>query len=1143
MTRLSSKQRTPSVSTSGSSTPPSSATTPSTPPSPASLAGPNVLNQLRAQDKLALTTTGTPATHALRLGQKNGKVTEIPSPNYYFDDTGAVRPGLDKLVETVMLRAPEKQLQLDAQMKKMHADYGMSFARYLPDHTKEFFEVPVHGAVVPVTAGYAEALAKSSEPVMRALRGLLQKTFSVPREQWSAETLGLGSLPKADADQVIDTLKATIYFEPKLIAPQMKDYPFLTVVGFDFAVSDPTNATDPRCFEFNSGTPSGFANIALEKEWLRRVDPDQYAAIKDRLTDDRSFQVLRSAIDSNAQKWTGRADGISVTVGPGPGNGAHPDVAAIATYSGMPLVGASDLYMGDDGWVRLRSSGTPEQDPVVTGIYGRAEDTFFMQSNEAGIPARTPDLEESNVALSKKLGVHLEPGVMYSFVKNKNGEVVNVNVDKHGKPKLLPLFDAIGPNPNHPEPEVPFAHQLRQRMPVLEPSRGAFVDAIVGKKLYFSGLMGRVVDDKRIFENLAEHLAPQHLREGETSIARPPKTLKSDAEYQAFYDCDVAELGNYVVKEPNKSGGDGIYLMVNLDAARRQEIVAAVKARPGDFIVQEFAKMAVMTTPEADANGEVKWGSAMNDWRYFSVMDGEGNVDPTASAFLGRAAQPFSASTNTSQGASYFVGVVLEDEKNAVARPAEASILPARQSFTAVPESKAKLARELMNQVNLLTEWTAPSGIGLDPKAKLGSFVADTYLRPIMDVLGVEYSPLMAALRGHDEGKVTREELHQELFSFRLGLYDDADYPGAAKLKLEIDRNLSAWAPPLAELQPLDHAEELARRAEARTHFDIKRFDKPELTRASLDGSEQIQKYETGVYTRVDDPIAQAFKTELESMGGELRLTQNLKSPDSSVDRDELKNWDDLPASAYFRVSGEGQPIIAIDLAQPRALAGLAHEMEHFRMWRDELQIALASPGAITPLEAALEANEATLTPDNRYEGERRAVQAELRIENRSGNLNSGVLRPTQEHQPGFVARFNYPHVESVRDALHREKWSKEPINPSQVSDQLQRAIINALRSRRVAHAHYAQVASPTNETKALKGYFKNVDLFDMIFDRGATFRFNSDGTSKRLQELFWNAFDEIVASGAQRGLLLDSSDLERFAMQKRAQAQAQQQQ
>ena len=102
----------------------------------------------------------------------------------------------------------------------------------------------------------------------------------------------------------------------------------------------------------------------------------------------------------------------------------------------------------------------------------------------------------------------LEPGIAYAFKYSESGEVVGVRTDKQGRPLLQEVFESI-------------------KKP------GSFLRAIKNRKLYYSGLGGRVVDDKRIFQAISQYLAPS-FQTSDEQIARPPATLDV-SEYDKFY--------------------------------------------------------------------------------------------------------------------------------------------------------------------------------------------------------------------------------------------------------------------------------------------------------------------------------------------------------------------------------------------------------------------------------------------------------------------------------------------------------------------------------------------------------------------------------------------------------------------------------
>ena len=467
------------------------------------------------------------ATHELRLRNDRGEV-RVPADNYFLDGVGNFRPEMAELAQVIWRRAPKHQAELNHALTEAHAAHEMSF-RVKDSETGNYdkiFKVPSYGTVVPLREAHFQKLVESTEPVMRALRQMLQAFYASPNP--TAKDLGIDHLPADEQARVLETMKSSLYFEPQLVGPAMKDYPFLSVAGFDAAVGN-LDAPQPVFFEYNLGTPSGISNNIQLLEILREKDPELFRTFERRLPKDETFGILRKAIESNAAAWTGKPQGISVVLGPGPYNGAHPDVASIAMFSGMPLVLPSDLYQDKNGEIRL-NTGVGQKHPVVTGIYGRMEESYFLSDPALGLPLRSPD--HDNVALSRQINEPLQPGVLDDAKEDEEGKALELRRDAQGRPKLQQVYESIGPDPSRPDAP-----------------RGSFLEAIKTRQLYYSGLGGRVVDDKRVFQAVSRFVAPAFARSAEAPIARPPRTLDLH-EYEELY--QRQNLENFVVKEPDK---------------------------------------------------------------------------------------------------------------------------------------------------------------------------------------------------------------------------------------------------------------------------------------------------------------------------------------------------------------------------------------------------------------------------------------------------------------------------------------------------------------------------------------------------------------------------------------------------------------
>ena len=900
---------------------------------------------------------------------------------------GAPRPWISDLAKVALSRSPMDQLAINELLTQRHDDLGMSF-KVKDEETGNYdkvFKVPCQGAPVPLRKTHFDGLVASTEPVMRALRHVMQCVYA--KKQPSAKELGIEHLPADEQKRLLDTIRESVYFEPELICPEMQDYPFLSVAGFDAAIGD---LEDPRpvFFEYNLGTPSGLSNNIQLLESLRENDPKMFAAISRYLPKDETYQILKQTMDDCAAAWTENDKGISVVIGPGYGNPAHPDIASIAMFSGMPLVSQTDLYVDAEGDVRLRRGVDAENDPVVTGIYGRMEESFFLQDSRKDLPIRDPHRTDADV-LSDELGVELEHGIAYAFVRDEDGKVIGIENDDTGKAREQKVYGGgMGPNPQDP----------------LAP-RGSFIDAIKNKKLYYSGLGGRCVDDKRVFQVVSDELAPKWVDQcvsdasffpEEDRIARPPRTYHPN-DYSKFYDSD--QLEEFAVKEPDKSGADGVSLMVNLTPEKRERIRNDVKEDPNRFIVQDFIRTPVMVAPELKEDGDARYRTTAGDWRVFVMFGPDGVARGGPNSLLLRIAGFDSAYSNTSCGGGYGCGAVLEEEPVATPKAKGDSVLPERVEIDALPASQRQHLRDFCQLLNLITEWTdVTAGAECPREPGFLTFLADVCHRRIMNILGPEHAPMMNLCRNYDRGELSQGELHEALLAWRLRMIDQPEYQTAGVGEI-LRAELARLSPRVKTSLETDH--EIVSRENLEQKFDLATWDKPVEIRRNVEAGAVYVTEETGVYQTVDDPYVTSVMDRLRAEGGEMRMVR--------VRARGATEHLTTHAGAAFRLDQRGRPIIDIDLTQPSAIAALAHEFQHFEDFlakKRELRTeGHGEADAIKMAEAAMNVPEALAAT------ERRALRAEMKAEaDPSSPFNRTVVRRPHEYtHPGFIARLCYP--------------------------------------------------------------------------------------------------------------------------------------
>lgn len=756
-------------------------------------------SDLFAKDRLAKVIDAK----ALKLQNPHGEIANLPASNFYAETP------FRELVDVILGRRADQQARIDEALTQEHARNGNTF-KMKNTETGAYdveFAPKVTGAVLPLEKDFYQQQVAATAPVMRSLRRLLQGIYTsgelIARYQAARENprlrqelvaalaqhLNINYLPKSEQARLIEIIANSIYLEPAMMDPVMARYPFLPVVGFDAAI-DTLQRVNAIFFEFNSGTPSGLSNNVQLLEILRKRDPKLYASFKDLMIEDRTFENLKAVIDSGAREFTGAKEGMSVMIGPGAFNGAHPDVAAISLFSGMPLVYASDLYVAGDGWLHL-NTGVASKHPRVTGIYSRAEESSLLSSEADGIGFVDPRFKD-NAEFGRSIGVELRNGVAYDFIFQGSSRV-DVVRDAQGRPKVLQHFlGVLGRDPAQPNtsPERNLAWLIRNR------------------RVYLSNLGGRVVDDKRIFEIVHRYLAPRELdgrRHDEsehppTPIAGPPRTLR-DSELGEFKE----NPERFVTKVPDESGGAGVFLGPIRSAEERAAMVREVFAdreraknehREPRLTVQQFVTSAVMNVPIQQGAGW-RWGTVVPDVRLFVFMDAKGNVSGGGSANLLRVAKHLSPSTNTSQGAGYGIAVILQPHSRAVKDPDE-SLLPKQKSLNIpVPASGRILLASFFEwfrevealakagEVNALRSPTNenPYNIGNHNPHMLWSPVQVLMQahREVIAIFGVEYSWLMSDLRDFQNGRKSLSQLRASLRGFRVSLiagkhfqYDDA---------------------------------------------------------------------------------------------------------------------------------------------------------------------------------------------------------------------------------------------------------------------------------------------------------------------------------------------------------------------------------
>lgn len=549
--------------------------------------------------------------------KKGDQLTHVETQNYLLDQSHQAIKELSKFYFSLPLEELNKRQQA---MTNAHCYHEMNFQ--IKDQSGQYSKVvatPFHG-FAPIEKQYLDETVSSTKDLLSATRKLLQNLFS--NKEISKESLGIDSLPEQEANELIQIIRENIYYEPELTHKSLSEYPFLAVVGFDCAVADLTSPHN-IFFEFNAGTPCGIEDQYQLFEHAKEIFPEVLDILDKYITPDQSHALLKQTIDECAISWTGKKEGISVILSPGPYNPAHPEIAAIAKRSGMPLVKIQDLYIDENGYVRLHTIN--EEHPIVTGIYNRKEESFLIYSEKYQIPLRSP-FTSQNQQLSKQYDIELKEGILYSYTYDESFNITGVDIDA-GKAKYQTLFEQISVAPKTGK-------------------KGDIVQALWEKKLYISNLGGRVFDDKRAFRIISEHLVKSQNK------ARPPGAISLDQL--------VERIDEAVIKAPDLSGGAGVIIGAQLSPAEKEIEIEKVKNTPHYYELQELAKLAVINSYSKE---EKKLIPLPIDWRLIISFGPDEIPRISTHSCLVRTAPFGSLKTNTSAGGGYALGFILNNEE------------------------------------------------------------------------------------------------------------------------------------------------------------------------------------------------------------------------------------------------------------------------------------------------------------------------------------------------------------------------------------------------------------------------------------------------------------------------------------------------
>jgi uncharacterized circularly permuted ATP-grasp superfamily protein len=569
--------------------------------------------------------------------------TKVDVANYLFSHgkKGLGHQHTENLVRHIMHQGAVKNYLQSRKLTQFLKQRDLTFSKLTSKGVYKIFTVPCTTSIVPLSKSLFNQIDASAKNFVFSLRLILQQIYSSRRPE---EAPFVKALPERVRKIFLNAIKTSPHYFPQLHHPVMKDYPFFDNVGLDLVlVADYQNqaqtwvdmATQGRSkeipelpfkiLELNAGSPSGASNNMNILEGIYGQDPELLKSLGLVMPNDH-FTRLHQTFKCLGEFWTGRTDGVQIILPPGGGNGASPEIHQLAAFSGLIYADPAQLYNDRENHIRLRT--ITGKDPIVTAIYSRINADSALFDPSKGILLRDPENGETLYLMD-----------ILKFDKDK-GKLCPI-VDPQGRPIPL-LSDYTVPN---------------------------LLTAIHSRKIYMGGL-NRVLDNKIILPILTVY-GPKFFRRDmarnglnpNLPLITNPETLPPNKKSIGIVEKNPDD---WVIKTPNLSGGQGIYIMKTLPPKHQEEILQKIKANPGAYSYQKLVKIARIPVAMKEFNKTTRFANLAADLRMW-VFYGAGNhalpqlTHNALVRFAPHEKGPMSSIVNTSKGGGYAPFVVVDD--------------------------------------------------------------------------------------------------------------------------------------------------------------------------------------------------------------------------------------------------------------------------------------------------------------------------------------------------------------------------------------------------------------------------------------------------------------------------------------------------
>jgi len=200
--------------------------------------------------------------------------------------------------------------------------------------------------------------------------------------------------------------------------PEMKDFTpphgvWMHVAGIDLVR---TGGDAFLVLEDNLRTPSGVSYMMENREVMMRLFPDLFDRHQVAPVNHYPLELLHTL---RAAAPAGVLDPVVVVLTPGQFNSAYFEHAFLADEMGVELVQGQDLFVGDDGFVHMRTIKGPRR---VDVIYRRIDDDFldpraFRPDSLLGVPGLFAAYRAGKVTLANAIGTGVaDDKAVYAYV-------------------------------------------------------------------------------------------------------------------------------------------------------------------------------------------------------------------------------------------------------------------------------------------------------------------------------------------------------------------------------------------------------------------------------------------------------------------------------------------------------------------------------------------------------------------------------------------------------------------------------------------------------------------------------------------------------------------------------------------------------